>query len=191
MASEPKLTGLGKLTVLLFVAGCLAGGIYLFISGGKDRPGGPTDPSNSAAPETADSEMITVGIAYGTEKKRWILWAAEAFKKTEAGKNISLDLIPMGSLEGAHAVLDSDKRIHVWSPASAVYKDVFVQDWQVRHGGNPILSEEPLALSPMVFITWRNRLTAFEQALGPMNLDNIRKAILTQGGWGGIAQKPE
>ena len=64
---------------------------------------------------------------------------------TREGKNVKINLIPMGSIEGAHAILGGDQRIHAWSPASAVYKDVFVQDWQVKYSSNPIQAEEALA----------------------------------------------
>ena len=59
---------------------------------------------------------VEIGIAYGTEKQRWLEWAVAEFAKTSEGKHINVNLIPMGSLEGAHAILGGDKRINVWSP---------------------------------------------------------------------------
>jgi hypothetical protein len=49
----------------------------------------------------------------------------------------------------------------VWSPASALYKDVFLQEWTVEHSGNPIAREEALALTPMVFVFWQERYYPF------------------------------
>ncbi|NJK90841.1 MAG: ABC transporter substrate-binding protein [Blastochloris sp.] len=97
----------------------------------------------------------------------------------------------MGSLEGAQALLGGDTRIHVWSPASALYKDTFVQDWQVKHSSNPILREEPLALSPMVFVFWDDRYEAFIKKYNTVNFDTIGQALSAPGGWDGIAGKPE
>ena len=97
----------------------------------------------------------------------------------------------MGSLEGAHAILNGDKRINVWSPASAAYKDTFVQEWQVKNSGDPIMKEEPLALTPMVFVVWDERYQAFIQKYKVMNLDTINQALQEKTGWDAIAHQPD
>ena len=75
-------------------------------------------------------------------------------------------------------------RINVWSPASAAYKDTFVQEWQVKNSGDPILKEEPLALTPMVFVVWDERYQAFIQKYKVMNLDTINQALQEKTGLG-------
>jgi ABC-type Fe3+ transport system substrate-binding protein len=97
----------------------------------------------------------------------------------------------MGSLEGAQAVLRGDQRIHVWSPASALYKDVFVQEWQGRNNKNPIVREENLALSPMVFVMWAERHDAFVKKYGEVSFRTLGQALAEPTGWQGIAGKPE
>jgi hypothetical protein len=97
----------------------------------------------------------------------------------------------MGSLEGAHAILSGDKRINVWSPASATYKDTFVQEWQVKNSGNPIIKEEPLALTPMVFVMWDERYNAFIQKYKVVSLDTINQALQEKTGWDAIAHQPD
>jgi len=134
---------------------------------------------------------VELGIAYGTEKERWLQWAVQEFAKTRDGKRIQVNLIPMGSLEGAHALLNGDQRIQVWSPASALYKDIFVQDWQVKYGQNPIIKEEPIALSPMVFVMWDERYQAFIQKYKVLSYVTISQALQEKGGWDAIAHKPE
>src|SRR5262245_342338 len=146
----PRLTFVGKLFVLLVVAGSLYGAWWLFVQG--RMPAAP-----GATPQQATAERpgaaVEIGISYGTEKKRWLETAVEAFGHTRRGASIKIDLIPRGSVEGAQEIVrgdDAAHRVHVWTPASSLYKDAFVQDWQVKYGGNPILKEERLALSPMV-----------------------------------------
>jgi ABC-type glycerol-3-phosphate transport system substrate-binding protein len=134
---------------------------------------------------------VELGIAYGTEKQRWLEWAVEQFKTTSEGKHIHINLIPMGSLEGAHAALKGDQRIQVWSPASAVYKDTFVDDWQAKYGNNPILKEEPLALTPMVFVMWEERYQAFTSHYGTVDFETINRALHEAGGWQSIGQHPD
>lgn len=201
-SSSPRLTGAGKLFVFLFVVACLYGAYHLFLR--KPAGGGPGSGSDATpAPRSSggglfggnDAPAVTVGIAYGTEKERWLQWAAGEFAKTADGKRIRVDLIPMGSLEGAQAVLAGDKRIHVWSPASALYKDVFVQDWQVKNGGtngnNPIAREENLALTPMVFVMWAERHDAFVAKYGQVSFRTLGQALAEPSGWQAIAGKPE
>ncbi|HEV3040220.1 MAG TPA: substrate-binding domain-containing protein [Candidatus Angelobacter sp.] len=187
MANESKLTGLGKMVIFLFIAACLGGAYYLFM--GKKLPGlGGGGSGGGFLSSTPDAE---IGIAYGTEKQRWLEWAVQEFAKTSEGKHIKVNLIPMGSLEGAHAVLSGDKRIQVWSPASAAYKDVFLQEWQVKESSNPIAREESLALSPMVFVVWDERYQAFIQKYKTLSFATINQALQEKGGWNTIAGKPE
>jgi len=192
MADGPKLTGLGKFFIVLFVAGCVAGAYYLFVQ--KPKSAGTRGSSSGTGPvfdSFSSSDHVEVGIAYGTEKERWLKWAVDEFAKTRDGKKIKVNLIPMGSLEGAHALLNGDQRIQVWSPASALYKDIFVQEWQVKYSQNPILKEEPLALSPMVFVFWDERYQAFLPKYKTVSFGTLAQALQEKGGWESIAQKPE
>jgi hypothetical protein len=189
MADGPKLTALGKIFIALFVAACLGGAIYRFGVERSSTASSGGDPSS--APGRVTTGGMRLGIAYGTEKKRWLEWAAAEFGNTREGRNVNIDLIPMGSLDGAHALLSGDQRIQVWAPASALYKDSFVQDWQVKYSGNPILREERLALSPMVFVMWDERYQEFVKKYPKLSFKTIVDAEQQKGGWDAIAGKPE
>ena len=183
---RPSLTWLGKTVIALFVAGCIAGAYWL----AQRRHVLPAALSAGNV-LTGDSKSVEIGIAFGTEKQRWLEAAVEEFKSTPEGKHIQVNLIPMGSLEGAHAALSGDKRIDVWSPASAVYKNTFVEDWQAKYGSNPILKEEPLALTPMVFVMWEERYQAFKQHYSAVDFDSINRALHEPGGWQTIGKQPD
>src|ERR1700752_3179562 len=192
MADGPRLTALGKIFIALFVIVCAGGAYYLF----NNNPSNTKTKSSGSSGGVLDSitgggEQVELGIAYGTEKQRWLEWAVQEFAKTRDGKRIKVNLIPMGSLEGAHALLNGDHRIQVWSPASALYKDTFVQEWQIKFSGNPILKEEPIALSPMVFVIWDERYQAFLQKYKTLSFATASQALQERGGWDSIAQKPE
>jgi len=182
----PKLTILGKLFVALFILACIAGAYYLFV--GRKAV---EEARQAAGNLLSGGPQVEIGIAYGTEKQRWLEWAVSEFAKTSEGKRITVNLIPMGSLEGAHAILGGDKRINVWSPASAAYKDIFVQEWQVKFSGDPISKEEPLALTPMVFVVWDERYKPFIQKYKVMSLDTINQALQEKTGWDAIAHQPD
>src|SRR5499433_747817 len=162
MADGPRLTALGKIFIFLFVVLCVGGAYYFFSKNASTSKGKSSSTSGGMLDSlTGNGPFVELGIAYGTEKQRWLEWAVQEFEKTRDGKRIKVNLIPMGSLEGAHALLNGDQRINVWSPASALYKDTFIQEWQVKYSQNPIAKEEPLALSPMVFVMWEERYQAF------------------------------
>ena len=182
----PKLTPLGRVFIFVFVIGCIVGAYFLFV-GKKSFEA----TKNAASSILGGGPPVEIGIAYGTEKQRWLEWAVQGFAKTPDGKRIKINLIPMGSLEGAHAILGGDQRIHVWSPASSVYKDVFVQEWQDKNNDNPIVREEPIALTPMVFVVWDERYQAFVQKYKAMSLQSVSEALKARGGWDEIAHHPE
>lgn len=197
MDDGPRLTPLGKIFLSLFMVGCAAGAIWLFTRGGgenDDETQKPAENQAGKAPETDSpppTDRTTVRIAYGTEKKRWLVWAVEEFAKTAQGKGIAIELLPMGSLEGARATVKGDDKIHVWNPASSAYLNVFKSQWELERGGDPIAHSEELALSPMVFVMWKDRFDAFETKYGGLNFDSISQALTDPGGWNAIAEKPE
>jgi len=150
-----------------------------------------TEATETVKDKFSPKETIEMGIAYGTEKKEWLQWAVEEFAKTEDGKQININLIPMGSVEGAEAILKQDdaaKKIHVWSPASGVVLDLLVDKWPE---GDPIHSDAILALTPMVIVMWAERYQEFVNKYKEVNFKTIAAALSETTGWAGIADKPE
>ena len=172
--SRPSLTVAGRVVIVFFLFACVGGAFYW----ARQRHVLPENLSTISS-----GKDVEIGIAYGTEKQRWLLWAVEQFKATSEGKHIHLNLIPMGSLEGAHAALNGDQRIQVWAPASAVYKSTFVEDWQAKYGSDPILKEDALALTPMVFVMWEERYQAFKDHYGTVDFDTVNRGLHEPGGW--------
>lgn len=194
----PKFTAAGKLVIVAIVAASLYGAYFFLYGNGKVPswfPGTPTDGSSATSTEPRPSAgQVEIGIAYGTEKKRWFEAALKAFAETRDGADIKVTLIPKGSLEAAQEILRGDeaaKRIDVWSPASSLYRANFEQEWQVQHGTSPILKQEALALSPMVFVFWDERYQAFAQKYKAVSFDTIAQALAEKGGWDAIAAQPD
>jgi hypothetical protein len=143
------------------------------------------------APDRTGPAKVKIGIAYGTEKRTWLEWATREFAASRDGQRIEVELIPTGSLQAAQRVWKQDKAIHVWSPASALYKDVFVQEWKGQYGNDPILKEESLALTPMVFVMWEPRYQAMMKHYPEMSFKTVAAAMAERGGWATIAQQPD
>jgi Ca-activated chloride channel family protein len=99
----------------------------------------------------------------------------------------------MGSMEGARAVLDGPGPIpiHVWSPASSAYRDLFERQWRASHDRAPILKAENLALTPMIFVMWESRRKPFIKKYASVHFKTLAQAMEDPGGWGTIAAHPE
>jgi ABC-type Fe3+ transport system substrate-binding protein len=147
--------------------------------------------SETSAADASELAQVEIGIAYGTEKKHWLAAAVSEFAKTPAGRKIQVNLLPRGSIEAANEIVDGNSKIHVWSPASSMYREVFETRWGLRHTGDPIAKEERLALSPMVFVMWKDRYDALTGKFPELTFTTLEQALAVPGGWGGIAEQPD
>ncbi len=199
-ASSSSGSWLGKAIVVLLVWVVLAAAGYYFLvvlpgGNGDDDAGNGDAPkagrSDDRAQPIAHGQRVRLGIAYGTEKRNWLEWAAREFAKSPEGQGIELDLQGLGSLESAHKIVEGDQSIHVWSPASGLYREEFELLWKERHSGDPIAEGKILALSPMVFVMWKERYDAFLGQFGDVSFKTLGEALETPGGWGAIAEQPE
>lgn len=195
------LTPFGWFAVLLFV-GCCAGGAWWYFSG---RGGGPSTvaaavsgnqtlaavPGSGPAADkpSPSTQEVAVSIAYGTEKKRWLEWAVEEFRKSNP--TVKITLLPYGSIEAAKEIPTSSKKIHGWAPASSAFRDAFEQEWELRYEKKPIAREETLALTPMVYVFWQERYDAFVKKNPSIDFDVVISALRDPTGWQGLANKPE
>jgi Ca-activated chloride channel family protein len=201
--APPKRSVAVRVVLLLVAVTCIGAAVALAFmrgrgtasSGSADGGDAPNVAINAGSPPAAPSSRVTIGIAYGTEKQTWLEQVAKDFAATSQGRNVDVNLIPLGSLEAAQKICAKDQAINVWSPASALYKDTFVSQWQGQYGNNPILREEQLALTPMVFVMWNDRYKPFQQKLGEPTFKSINRAMrIKEGdktGWAAIAGQPD
>ena len=148
----------------------------------------PTDTGEPAL-IPVETDTTEVNVAYGTEKQQWLEAATADFQKSPAGRRITVNLHGMGSMEGARAVLEGPTPIpiHVWSPASSAYRDLFERQWRSKHDNSPIIKSENLALTPMVFVMWKSRHEPFLKKYHGISFHSLAEAIKEPGGWGAIA----
>ena len=156
------------------------------IASARSSPAGST----AAIPATPETDTVELNIAYGTEKQHWLEAATAEFHKIASSKGITVNLLGMGSLEGALAVLDGPQPvpIHVWSPASSAYRDHFETEWRAKHNSrSPIIRGENLALTPMVYVMWKDRREQFLKKYKRLTFRTLDDAMHEPGGWGTIA----
>ncbi len=189
---------LTALAVLSLAGAVLLGRSLMSRSGRSDsgqdlahvtQPGGD---AQAALPGSAPLSPVEIHIAYGTEKEKWLKEAMAEFLRTAAGERIKIIPHGMGSLEGAQAVLDGPgpAPIHVWSPASSAYRDLFEKKSRAAHQNKPILKSESLALTPMVFVSWQDRREAFIKKYGRLSFKTVGQAMAEPGGWEAIGTEP-
>jgi hypothetical protein len=137
-------------------------------------------------PVPEDRPVIEVKIAAGSEKKDWFEEAARRFMadpnlNSINGKPIRLVIDKIGSIESAELIL-SGKSMHggrneyqVWAPASGIFRSV-VED--AFSGGKLFESDESVARSPMVFVTWEPVQQAIDQGIQKsMSFDTITEVF--------------
>ncbi len=154
----------------------------------------PSDKQKSPAAAVPQPETVEINIAYGTEKRQWLEAATAEFRKTAPGSSIVVNLLGMGSMEGAQAVLDGpgSTPIHVWSPASSAYRDHFEREWRAKHADkSPINRNANLAMTPMVFVMWEDRRKHFLKKYAKVNFQTLAQAMAEPGGWGTIAAQAD
>ncbi len=101
---------------------------------GQDRAISSNAPADQATAIRPEVEPVEINIAYGTEKQQWLEAATAEFRNTASGRPVTINLLGMGSMEGASAVLEGSAStpIHVWSPASSAYRDHFERQWRAQ-----------------------------------------------------------
>ncbi|WP_242523466.1 substrate-binding domain-containing protein [Thiocystis minor] len=124
-------------------------------------------------PVPEDRAVIEVKIAAGSEKKDWLEEAARRFMADPArnsldGKPIRLTIDKIGSTESATLLIEG-KTMHggrneyqVWAPASSIFRGL-VED--AFSGGKLFETDESIARSPMVFVTWEPVQTAIDRVI--------------------------
>ena len=196
MIDQPGMSFGARFLLLVVAVGSIVGALVLvFHEGQRSSPPTPIPAPAQAITAPApvgNGDRVSIGIAYGTEKRAWLEGAAREFAATPEGQKIDVRLIPLGSLQAAQRIWQKDQTINVWSPASALYKDLFVQEWKAQNQGeDPIGKEESLALTPMTFVMWEERYQACVKKYGAVNFDTISQAMQEKTGWDAIAGKPD
>jgi hypothetical protein len=132
-------------------------------------------------PVSEERDVIEVKIAAGSEKRGWFVEAAERFMAdpglgTMDGKPIRLIIDKIGSIKSgllirdAKSMHDGRNEYQVWAPASSIFRGV-VED---AFDGKLFETDDSVARSPMVFVTWEPVQEAIDgQIQKSMSFDTI------------------
>lgn len=133
----------------------------------------PANRQTVSYPVPDDRAVVEVKIAAGSEKKDWLEEAARRFMADPArnsvdGKPIRLIIDKIGSTESA-TLLAAGRTMHsgrneyqVWAPASSIFRSVVEEAFT---GGKLFETDESIARSPMVFVTWEPVQDAIDRTI--------------------------
>jgi len=132
-------------------------------------------------PVTEDRAVIDLKIAAGSEKRGWFEEAAARFmadpqRNNIGGKPIRVVIDKIGSIKSGSLILEG-KTMHggrneyqVWAPASSAFRGVVEDAFE----GRLFETDESVARSPMVFVTWGPVQEAIDQQIQKsMSFDTI------------------
>jgi Ca-activated chloride channel family protein len=134
--------------------------------------------------------MVTVVLAYGSEKKTWIEEQARKFEasgvRSASGRPLHIDTRAMGSGEAVQAILGGELKPHVFSPASGAYVALLNRSWLSQAGHTAALSPagDPVVLSPLVIATWKPMAEALGWPKKQLGWKDLLKVNAEPKGWG-------
>lgn len=184
-SAPPAPSRRGALAAVAVLAA--AGGLYAYLGGPKEEPGGEGGGAAPTAP------AVHLGMVCGNEKTAWMNWAVQEFAKTPEGQHAEIQVLTMGAEEAHQALLKGDERIHAWTPASTMYRELFVKEWKEKYRQEPFAEEdECLALTPLVYMMYKDRYEAFVKKYNNLSLKTLGQALREEKGlWAAIANDPE
>jgi len=152
------------------------------------KEAGPSSTSSTSVKPEPTKPVVTLRIAYGSEKKAWF---EEGIKQFEAANpNIKIEAKPSGSGEAAASIIDGSFKAHVYSPASAAYIAIINQQWMSQpnapHAKPLAPAGEPVVLSPIVIAMWKPMAEALGWPKKDIGWKDIIKVSKDPKGWGSL-----
>lgn len=178
-----RLTGLGKLLILILAIGIAIGGWRMWQqkqggTGGFKLPsfslklpqGNGTRTTSTPASETpsgADNEILFV---ITPAKKGWVTDQITRFNEKQGGK-WKIVTQPYPSREGMHAILTGAVKPVLWSPGSPMWPTRLAQVWKAQYSTTLLDMSDPNAhraflRSPLVFLTTKQKAKYLRPLLG-------------------------
>ena len=126
-------------------------------------------------------------FTYGSEKQKWIESVTKDFHaagiKTQAGRTIRVQALPMGSGDCVNEVLTGKRKPHLISPASAAFLKLGTAESQTK-SGKPLAGEPVnLVLSPVVIAMWEPMAKALGWPAQAVGWKDIQQLATNPQGW--------
>src|SRR5947209_3861023 len=111
---------------------------------------------------------VTITVLYSSELRKWLEPAADAFNsqnKKIGSQSVHVDLEVMDDGDALGNIVSGNRAPTVWIPASTIWVNLLNNQWRTTHQSDLILRSgeygtTPLALTPMVFVMFKERADA-------------------------------
>ena len=142
---------------------------------------------------------INISMLYSSELRKWLEPAADAFNSQNhkvGGQTVHVDLEVMDDGDAMQNIVNGNRKPTAWIPASTTWVNLLNNQWRANHQSDLILRSgeygtAPLALTPMVFVMFKERADALTKNGRQVDWNEIQKAITTPGGWKDLGGNPD
>jgi Bacterial extracellular solute-binding protein len=142
---------------------------------------------------------INITVLYSSELRKWVEPATDDFNSKNnkvGGQTVHVGIQVMDDGEAMRNILNGSQSPTVWIPASAIWVNLLNNQWRSNHQADLILRSgeygtAPLALTPMVFVMFKERADAFTKKYPNPDWKAIQEAITTPGGWQALGGSPD
>jgi Ca-activated chloride channel homolog len=130
------------------------------------------------------SNAIRISMAFSPEKEKWLTERFTAFNATRTevnGRPIFVEGVQKSSGAARTEIRQGSYSPTVWSPSSSVWLEVLKQE---TGNANVAVSNEPLALTPVVISMWKPMAEALGWPNTPIGWSDLLALINDEEGWG-------
>jgi len=135
---------------------------------------------------------LNITITYSAELKEWLQPAADAFNaqnKKVGDQTVRVGLEAVDDGDAMRDILAGRRKPTAWIPASTIWVNLLNNQWRSTHQADLLLrsgeyAATSLVRTPMVFVMYFDRATAFQQLGKSVDWIDIQAAVTIPGGWG-------
>lgn len=137
---------------------------------------------------------VNISVLYSSELRRWIEPATQEFNSRShkvGNRVVQVNIEVLDDGEAMRNILSGARKPTAWIPASTIWVNILNGRWRANHQTDLILRSgeygtAPLALTPMVFVMYKERADAFTKKYPVVDWKEIEEAVSAPGGWSAI-----
>jgi ABC-type Fe3+ transport system substrate-binding protein len=142
---------------------------------------------------------LQISVLYSPELRAWLQPATDRFnadKHKVGNQAVEVTLEATDDGDALHGIVSGSRNPTAWIPASTIWVNLLNNQWRPTHQTDLLLRSgeygtTPMVLTPMVFVMYDERATAFLKSYNTVDWKEIEDAVTKPGGWKDIANHEE
>jgi ABC-type Fe3+ transport system substrate-binding protein len=138
---------------------------------------------------------LQISVLYSPELRAWLQPATDRFnadKHKVGNQAVEVTLEATDDGDALHGIASGGRNPTAWIPASTIWVNLLNNQWRPTHQTDLLLRSgeygtTPMVLTPMVFVMYDERATAFLKSYNTVDWKEIEDAVTKPGGWKDIA----